>query len=312
MISNKTTALLGSLLLLAAAVPLTAAHLGENGSYTSGVLTDDYCRDGGTGAYTGPTASVDAAADLATDNFDAGCTHHDGVSGTYYGPAGAYIDSPTIFTTANPFVTGAMLCDAEVLGTGSSPSPQDEEKVDDADGGMVPDGTFDDGGQGGACHTQDHYENEGYDTPGCEGTAFAKDAVSGGDVWIGAACDWKATDTGPGLVTCAVNEVLGWNLSDPPSIIPGLADCASNFGDGGGTFQSCGSDGVADSIGYDHGTNGVTFVNGAAGDNCDPDTDPSAAVFVFEYVNEGDEENNPEVIPATAGWIDNFVAHIDP
>lgn len=313
MIKKKIGAVLGCLMMLAVALPLATAHLSTTGSFTSGVHTPldlDFCRSEGRGStgYTLEEAAAAYATDAVLDTFDAGCEGNDGVSGSYVGPAGAYLDSPTLFGAANPVVLAAALCDAEVLGTGSSPSPQDEQWVDNEEGGLVPDGTFDDGGFGGACHTQDHYEQEGYDTPGCSGSASAKDAVSGTDVFIGLACDWKSTGGGQDFATCVTNEVLGWDLNDPTSIVGGIATCAEYLVNGGGngaSFQACGGEGVADDVHYGSGNSGVEFPN-YADDETDPlavgcdGNDESAVVFVFEYVSEA----GPEVIPATVGWVD--------
>lgn len=271
MIKKKTGALLGCLLMLGLSIPLATAHLTAP-SVSSEAFTGDSYR------FNGDTP-----------------TFHSGVSGTYYGSAGAYFDSPAL-GAASSFASA--LCDLEVLGDGSAPSPLDESDVDGNPGGAVPDGTFDDGGLGGACHTNNHYSNSAYDTPGCAGTAYAKDAVSGGDVWIGATCDWKTTGSSPGFTTCVITELL----SSPT--VPGLSTCVANLVSGttsAGPFIACGNDGVADSIGYNRGSNGANFINGAASDGCDPDLDSAAAVFVFEYA----EEATSTVVPAVGGWIDN-------
>ena len=320
MTNKKTMAVLGSLVLLAATLPLATAHLSSTGSYTSGALTTDFCRHEGEGAYRSLSG---ATLDFAAGIFNAACVGSDGVSGTYYGPAGAYLVSPTLFGSSDPAVLGLALCDAEVLSDGSNDSALDESDVDgNSNPGGLPDGTFDDGGFGAACHTQGHYDvqadGDDYNSPGCTDgdtdpeVAYANDAVSRGNVWIGAACDWKSTGGGQGLSTCLVNQVLGGPT------VPGVTACVNTFlsgGTSGATFVACGGEGVADDVHYGHGGDGVAFPN-YANDETDPvaqnppDEPPctpaheSAVVFVFEYVNEDLANNNLDVIPATAGWID--------
>lgn len=249
MIDKKLTALAGSVLLLAAAMPFAMAH--------------------------GPG--------------------NDDVSGTYYGSAAAYVDSPTLGGVSS---FAFALCDVEVLSSGDPNDPLrilDEGDVDGTStGGVLPEGTFDDGGVGAACHTNGHYADPGYNTPGCSGDSFANDLAFGGAVWIGAACDWKATDSGPGFTTCVTNELI----SSPT--VAGLSDCVNNLLGGPspvpGDFESCGNDGVADSVDYDTGSNGATYGNGAVADGCDPVLDASAVTFVFPYV---DETTAAAVVPTT-------------
>lgn len=214
------------------------------------------------------------------------------VSGNYYGSINPYIDSPTLFPTG-PYASMTMLCDMEVLGDGASPSPLDEEDVDGTSGGAMPDGTFDDGGIGGACHTSDLYSYADYNTPGCDnslGEAHAVDAVYGGSVWIGAACDWKSDGSARSLTTCVVGELrAGADVSQ-------LADCVNEFNAG----TTCGSDGTPDHVNFGYGGSGVPFTNNAAADGCDPVTDASASVYVFNHV----EETSPlSATVATIGHI---------
>lgn len=247
MIDKKLTALLGSALLIAAAMPLAMAH----------------------------TSASDKD-----------------VSGNYYGAGGAFGKSLTLFPNFedNEFFAGSILCDMEVLGPGDSPAPVDEEDVDGNTGGNVPDGVFDDGGTGGACHTQGHYGSN-YDTAGCSsGLGDAKGADASSlvqDLWLSASCDWKATSSGPGLSTCVVNAVIG---GSPTTLSDELLICVANFtnGNGDGSFQSCGSDGVADGGSFEWGSIGAAFPTDAdiALDGCTASTHSSAAIFTFAYVSE--------------------------
>lgn len=282
MIDKKITVLLGSILLVAASMPLTTAHLtNPNGSTISGLWTGDEWRGNGVGGSTM------------------------GVSGNYFNDPGIYISS-SLFPLTIPDQTGGItgdvtlfpsgffssvvsFCDLEVLGDGTSPDPMDESIVDAGPymGGTIEDGTWDDGGEAGACHTEDQYGITSYNTPGCGGTAFANDQASGGYVWIGSACD-ETTSSGSSfsLTGCFVNELIsGAN----PAV---LIDCIETFinGDVIAPLVVCGSDGMTDSINYGAGGAGVPFPTSGCGGG-------SAVVYTFVYMND------TVVIPATVGWI---------
>lgn len=259
-------------------VPVSA-HLSPEGSASSALFTShnglDNCRMQG---------------------FKEVCNSRNGVSGTYINYyQNKYFDVPTLFPEQFGFAT--MWCDLEVGGDGESSHPLDEGRVDDEPtSGLIVDGTWDDGGVGGACHTADAYGADGYDSPGCYGEASAKDAVSGWEVWIGAGCDWMATGGGPGLGICLANEVA------TGATAPGVVDCAADFlaGPSGATFVACGADGTMEDIYYGHGDFGVPFINLSNYYGCDSD-DAASAVFTYDYINE----ETLELVPATAGWIDS-------
>lgn len=286
MIKKKIGAVLGSLMLLAVALPLATAHLtSPTGSATSELLTGDAWRGNGVGV----------------GSF--------GVSGTYINnPDSLYLTSslfPLFIPDQSGGVTGdvvlfplgyfsgaSALCDLEVLSPGDGTQQELDEAVVDGQSnsdGIVDDGTWDDGGIGGACHTEAQYALGSYNTPGCDGTAFADDAVTGGGVFIGASCD-ETTSAGssPSLTGCLINEAIS---GAQPAV---LIDCIEIFvnGDPVAPVVTCGSDSIADSINYGAGGAGVLFPSSGCGGG-------TAAVFTFNYVY------NDQVVPATAGYIDS-------
>lgn len=233
---TKPMVLVGVLLMLGWGLPAGAAHLAQNndsaGSPTSfgfgGVADPDPCRK----------ASVqDQAAGVPGEQPGDQCAEpHAGVSGTYVTSQTASVveclddpdtedskaDCGSLQFAAGWGGAGSALCDVEVGLLGA----QDNERwVDNAgpgkgNPGQVPDGTWDDGGFGGACHvsgygddrwnTNPPNDNNNADTK-CEGTAYAEDWLLGADVPILVACDFGEFGTQPFL---------------PSSLHPGLVNCA--------------------------------------------------------------------------------------
>lgn len=182
---KRIMSLLGSILLLASVLPLTTAHLTNSAGSTTSALASD----GDLYRWSGTTPSPS-----------------DGVSGTYSnGPLDAFLTGGTVFPldlggvhTIFPrgyYATAWVLCDLEVLGDGTAHDSPDEERVDvdpHSGPGSIPDGTWDDGGIGGACHVEGQYAHDEYNSPGCGiggSHAIAEDRVSDGDVWVGVAYD---------------------------------------------------------------------------------------------------------------------------
>lgn len=190
----------------------------------------------------------------------------DGVTGNFVGAAGTY-------TNVNGYETyqGTMTCDREVGGDGSSVQPADEVTVDGSPGGSLPDSTWNDGGNGGACHTID-YGVPSYNTSGCLDDGARASQVGGTAVWIAAGCDWK-TDG----IACNPSAVrggttmctIGGTHGDPPCTLP---PCE----------LSCGADGVVDAFNFGPGNTRVPYpFGGVIGDGCSPE-DAIMAVFVFD------------------------------
>lgn len=231
-----------------------------------------------------------------------------GVYGTYYGAAGPAVLPNGHSAPEETLSAGQMLCDMEVLGSGGAPDPDfDEVDVDHSAGGNMADGTFDDGGQGGACHTN-HYGWAPYNTDGClQSTAFATDVDAAVDPWIGASCDFETVTGGTPqsqiFTTCVVNEILTQDVL-------GIVDCATAFlacttspvGCASGGVRTCGADAIADGINYGHGSAGVAFPyssgsahQGTAFEDATDDeavididcssADATSAVFVFSAVS---------------------------
>lgn len=255
---TRSMVIAGCLLLVGSALPIGAAHLAQNpsasGSATSfgfgGPLDPDPCRR---------ESNQDALANPADGNVQgppselptrSGCPSNNGVSGTYVGstsitaveclgnldtapasPNGTHANCDSLIFTTGWGALGAALCDLEVGildGTGLVPggNPDDETFVDNTaePGGAVPDGTWDDGGFGGACHVSTYggsnpNNNANTNPPNtnnnafteCEGTAYAEDKVLGADVPIFVACDFAEFVASP---------------FPPPALVPGLVNCA--------------------------------------------------------------------------------------
>jgi hypothetical protein len=311
------------LCLLLAATPLGAAHLtNPAGSATADLLTGDACRYSGSPTQNGGTCPANA-----------------GVSGTYVA-AGVGVASDAFPLTVDgrgACVPGycaqtLLFCDLETLSSGSPGDPLkalDEQRVDNAPGGLLVDGTWDDGGVGGACHS-DIYDEAGYDTHGCGGTAHAKDAASSYHVWVLAACDDTTPVVDESVVACAVNAVLGSGNLD--GCIAGSTCSFTNSCWVTDPFGSCGADGVADQMNLGEG--GGTFDEAATGlslGSSDPDApeggvpyptaatdwsgtwcDPYAVADVFVLTGveanaglvPGGDPAGAEHALATAGWID--------
>jgi hypothetical protein len=218
-----------------------------------------------------------------------------GVTGQFYGPAGYYVSlDPGLYdpTSGDPvsldcFVAqGRMNCDREVSGDGSSGLMiGDETRVDGTQHGSntMQDGTFDDGGFGGACHTSSaDYAFQGYNSPGCvdDGARASNFDVGVGiaSPWVGAACDWK---TESGATPC-----------DPLPNTGGTTRCTSSTCISPCTF-SCGSDGIMDGINFGFGhyrvaypyTSATGSANSFTGDGLGClSSEATMAAFVFNGV----------------------------
>ncbi|HEX2065202.1 MAG TPA: hypothetical protein VHI93_00165 [Candidatus Thermoplasmatota archaeon] len=214
--------------------PLGTAHLTNGwGSWTSGLYTQGkVCRYGGS-------ISEQVPPHPPADQGPCEEWLNSGVSGSYVGPSGFVLQGDAFPITVNPdlvticpagFCAAAlMLCDVEVLSAGTTDVGdfEDEQVVDnDETDGLVPDGTWDDGGFGGACHTS-HYDRNNFqcdifdpaydrhdpvpnecasfNTYQCGGTSHAQDLLSAHNVWILAACDYQTVVTED---LCTVSELL--------------------------------------------------------------------------------------------------------
>jgi hypothetical protein len=268
------------------------------------------------------TAASATSSAMTTDG-DSYRWHHttaattNGVSGSYIGPSGAVVVSDLFPLTVNPVLTLCPLgycaaanayCDLEVLSSGAADDPLkvlDESKVDGGNGaggnngGMVPDGTLDDGGLGAACHT-DGYAEADYNTLGCSGVSHAEDGVSGGNVWILPSCDDSSQVSDGGVATCVVNALLAGG-NGLVACTDGIT-CIVNQTCGAGTFSACGADGTADESnlgrGGGSGNNGVNYPTDLAA--CD------ALATAATFVLAGVETSGTTVTPTAAagGWVD--------
>ena len=197
-----------------------------------------------------------------------------GVSGTYYGTAGFFValsnklDDPNVSNDFF-FFEPTMVCDLEVLGDGTSEQEPDETEVDSwpVGVGTVPDGTWNDGGFGGGCHTN-HYDHSRYNTPGCLDDGVRASSVLGLPYpWVGASCDWKGVEGGTPrqdiLKGCLVQGIRD-GIDDQPTEAAGcifdFIQCTANpiscAVDG---IESCGADGTADATNYGIGSTRTAY-----------------------------------------------------
>ncbi|MHB1262413.1 MAG: hypothetical protein ACYC2H_11940 [Thermoplasmatota archaeon] len=240
----------------------------------------------------------------------------DGVAGTYYGSAEYFVsiqgelDAPPTnidFVMARPM----MLCDLEVGGDGTSEQEPDETVVDSepVEIGLVPDGTFNDGGNGGACHTN-HYEYRNdywlpttdfkYNTPGClDDGARANNINPFNAPWVGASCDWKTVWGGTPRAEVLIACLPPIRASSIDSVVPKTLDCGFSELDCTANpltctqegVEHCGSDFYPDGINFGKGNSrtpyphttptGQSFSNDGLGCHW---TDATMAAFVFTGV----------------------------
>lgn len=325
---------MASLLLVAAVTPVTIAH-DDNFSRAGDV------DDGVAGTYWG---SFSATA-WAANPFSVAQNSRAGLEPDAAAPdsleermgCGCHEPSPpprppTLEDDVNSFLAtgdsryltkyvnrGQMLCDFETLGDGSSPQAPDESRVDGAATGvgLLTDGNFDDGGVGGACHTN-HYDYAPYNTAGCRDDGARASSLSPlAAPWIGAACDWKTIQGGTPsldiLMTCAATGVLD-GIDDQPfeavACALGFSSCVTNpvtcANEG---VETCGSDFTVDGVNYGSGNtrtaypfatpSGASFTND--GLNC-PESGATMQVYVFDAVVV-EVVDIPTVYPAATGDI---------
>ena len=295
----------------------SSAHLGTGGSLSSALLSDgDACR----------------YEHVRTD-----CVGNNGVSGTYLPYDDAFVASGAmpihLGGAATLFPAGFaedrdLYCDLEVLGTGNpddndlgaadSDALLDERDVDNGtgNGGLQPDGTWDDGGFGGACHIAYQDGAPSYATFGCGGVAHAEDRVVGAAVWIGAGCD----RTYEGLVidyespvACTLDRAVhGSPYADD-------VQCAADYLDrlenpqAIDSFPVCGADGIVDAVNFGAGGGsmpdastfpaGVPYPEaGVDSYNAACDGQALASVWVFDSIQSDDLA--AQRIPVAGGWVD--------
>lgn len=259
---KKTIAMICSLFLVAAGAPTALAHWDSGDTTTPGVSDHP--------------------------NVDTG-----GVAGDVVGVAG-----PAVVDTGGNAAgaAGMALCDVEVGEVDGDPGPQNEGDVDENEGpGEVPDHTWDDGGQGAACHVASYAESN-WNTEGCGDTTDhgeAHAAGPAGPVYVGAACDIGSQNSGSAnptapvsVAVCVVNQVLE---GTPGEFVPCLDPLTDTSGTG---FASCQQDGTSDAtnLGYADNSGGVlvpskTDAQSAVGGTTDCTTVGSTTVFVFEAVD---------------------------
>ncbi|HEX2067063.1 MAG TPA: hypothetical protein VHI93_09650 [Candidatus Thermoplasmatota archaeon] len=280
-------------LLLLAATPLAGAHLTNGwGSWTSALLTGDACRYGGS-------TSEQVPPDPPADQGPCDEWLNSGVSGTYVGASGMDVISDMFPLFVSPmfglFPMGHQAfaftaCNLEMLSDGTSPVGkfQDEQVVDNQPtDGLVSDGTWDDGGFGGACHAGfNDYDDPGcvitdipydqhdavpndcpsFNTYGCGGTSHAEDILVGHNVWMAAACDYQSTSASFGIATC---YGLEFQASPTPNELQDCTDSVTCTLDqppscNVGEVLTCEADGQADALNYGWGGGNVYDQQGKA------------------------------------------------
>ena len=285
-------------------------------------------------------AAVASPGVFAHDDTCYYCDHThdkpDGVVGTYVGSAGPALALDAYVYPQDTLAAGSMLCDAEVvfddntvpLGLANEPTVDGNPTI--GNGVITPDGRWDDGGQGGACHVAT-YGTGIFNTRGCLGGNIARGetTATGSDVWLAAGCDWKIDEGGTSsdqtLLSCIINEVI--LQTDPLALLDCIAqfvDCLLDPACGAtGATQTCGVDSSADAVnfGYGLGTAGVDAIFPSNGgifngpppgheDCVDADDvgqvgsdDSTAMIFVFDtiatnggdYVDPDPEDEDPAV-----------------
>jgi hypothetical protein len=309
--------------------PLAGAHLtNPSGSATSAALTGDGCRWGGAVPASGSCTDLDngvsgtyvgaAGAVLVSDRFPLSIVPFLGIcqegycsTNGYEIPLDHHLDTPTLSCPDGRCYSLYAECDLEVMDSGAPNDPLkplDESKVDGGNGaggnngGSIPDGTWDDGGLGAACHIKDYLEAD-YSTLGCAGTSHAEDAVAGAGVWIVPACDDTSWVSGLGLPYCVAHEtVFGQDLSVCASVLGSSVNCLLSGTCGAGGFQACGADGATDeaNLGLGGGAGGAGVAYPADRASCDA----LATGVTFVMVAAEAIGSTVTPTPAVAGWID--------
>ncbi len=190
----------------------------------------------------------------------ASLAHDDTPPGSAAKPSGRYVGAAESVPMTGVIINYGM-CDFEVV-TG-------EPYIDGSanPGGTAQEGSWDDGGHGGAiCHTpNDHYVNPDHNSPGCDyEDAYATDDVAS-DVWI--------------IVFCDSITVVG--------------------GPGGPVAFTCGADGIYDDQNEGWGSAGVAYPAVAA--DCSDD-DGAAGVLVVRALVSADPAN-PLISEPSAGTV---------
>ncbi len=217
-------------------------------------------------------------------------------SGIYVGAAGRYVETRMADDDLDFLhYHGDMVCDLEVHGDGSAPSPLDDASVDGSPGGIASDGAWDDGGHGGVCHTPNYtYGYAAYNTQGCDyEEAWAFDNVLGDNVWIATACDWKS-------------DVPATPSPYPHILQPGESACAPTPCTG----TTCGPDGRFDSFNFGFGNGSHIGMDGTGVPYSNPPNagcsaaDGVAVVFVLDALINGDDcQPDCGAYEATSGWV---------
>lgn len=292
---------LATILLIVAGLPATAAHSDGNtdGPLGTGGEDDTYpsLPVGDTPSVGSPTQSPEGP--LVTDDRPV----TDGVSGDFVGPGGIFVDGP------NPvgFVAGAVnLCDAEALGGSATPLATETWIDGTQTPGFVADGTWDDGGVGGACHTAANtYPTPDFNSPGCGGPVRGDTVTNIGPptplhLLVYAACDDSATSA-TGLATCLANVAL---QNAPGRVLPG-GSCwaiAINPFPPAGSIIACGPDGRGDAQTSGDVTDATGFAAPSTGSGLCPEADESLSLFAFIGVDAGDP-SDPRVSVPIVGWL---------
>jgi hypothetical protein len=231
--------------------PFAVAHLTAESTPYDG--TDDSCR--GSGAPPPLNA----------------CIQHTGLSGTYRGAATIFLasdgfpldpDGPNGIHDPPGDILAPMCeigycavaiganCDAEWVAEGVF---EGNELIVEGDvaqiyggGVLIPDGLWDDGGEGAACHTNNGpggFSDWGWNTDGCGLTLWAKDAdpLIGTSVWLANFCDSTILIGGShGFFDCLTNRGVAGeaglasaagdlpSTSGVPEAVATLSTCATN------------------------------------------------------------------------------------
>lgn len=232
----------------------------------------------------------------------------DGVAGRVVGVAG----HSTVDVGGNVEVAMAIGgCDFEVADVtgGGAPQANEVEVDENPTNGAVPDNTWDDGGEGAACHST-AYANSGWNTEGCgeatdhaEARANPRSPVLG--AFLGVGCDIGTMPSRYSVGNtiaygvCLINTMMS---SGPKPI-----QCLDAFRTP--DFRNCQNDGVVDAINYGYANEASgppvptkTETQQASGSYLDcSDTAGETALFVLEDVDQGTPSDSGSG-PATHVW----------